>query len=758
GGLVGLNSGTISNCYAQNSVAGDLLYVGGLVGGQLGGQVDHSYSAGAITGASVSKGGLVGGDSGTTEIYISDYWDQQRNPLIEKSIGTQTEDPAVGEIEPKNTAQMRAQATFIGDDTAQGRWDFATIWYVHEGYAYPIFRWSVVSNVDHFVLTLASPQTNGVAFINVCTLAAMDDEDHVITTFDASADNVIFTIDPNNGTITGLGLAGHNVLDQAGDFVDGVANLTSLGIKFTGTAGDHTFTATSVNLKTGDSEVTIVAGALDHFALLLDTPQANAAAFTGTNTLTAQDVSNNVITTYDASVNNVTMTSSSLAGVITGLGSGNNNVLNQGTDFVDGVADLSTMIYTGTAGKYTFTATSADVKAGHIDNITITAGALNYIIIFPKGNTITADETQVFTAEGFDVSGNSRGDVTGATTFSVTAGTGSFNVNTYSPDKVGVITIHGVDGAFGDDASLTVIAGALDHFTFLLSSPQASAVAFTGANTLIAEDAKGNTITTYDASVNNVAITVTPNDGIISGFSLGSTLSAAGDFVNGVADLTSLGMKFTSTVSTFSNGPTRNRSGAHTFTATSADNKIGVSNPIMITAPSFNIDPATLDNNPVFMMISFFFPMVEAATDNAIAGFGFNSLAWQKEEGSYSSKIYVPGKYRTFVSAEDESILGSYDDQGLLGNQTTILPGEKIMMERKVGGKANVASRVKLAGQPDQSAVRADVPSSSKLVGQSEESAVRSDVSFQGEFKTVTMAIDRIFNVTPYHQEKFIMK
>ncbi|MFZ4523745.1 MAG: PKD-like domain-containing protein, partial [Bacteroidales bacterium] len=116
----------------------------------------------------------------------------------------------------------------------------------------------VAGPVDHFVLTLASCQKNGVPFTGTNTLTAYDVNNNICLPFDASANNVSFTAGPADGTISGLGSGSNNVLNQAGDFVNGVANLTS-DLTFTGTLGIHTFTATSANGKTGISgDVTIL--------------------------------------------------------------------------------------------------------------------------------------------------------------------------------------------------------------------------------------------------------------------------------------------------------------------------------------------------------------------------------------------------------------------------------------------------------------------------------------------------------------------
>src|SRR5207245_2068930 len=97
--------------------------------------------------------------------------------------------------------------------------------------------------------------------------------------------------------------------------------------------------------------------------------------------------------------------------------------------------------------------------------------------------------------------------------------------------------------------SITVVNAALNAFTFAAATPQTNAVAFTGTNTLTAIDVYGNPVVGFNASTTNVTITTTL-PGSISGLSGGNVLNAAGDFSNGVADLTSLGIKYTGAVGT----------------------------------------------------------------------------------------------------------------------------------------------------------------------------------------------------------------
>jgi hypothetical protein len=63
GGLVGWNEGTVSNSCSTGSVSGEGHVVGGLVGLNWYGTVNNSYSTGNVTG-SHQVGGLVGGNSG----------------------------------------------------------------------------------------------------------------------------------------------------------------------------------------------------------------------------------------------------------------------------------------------------------------------------------------------------------------------------------------------------------------------------------------------------------------------------------------------------------------------------------------------------------------------------------------------------------------------------------------------------------------------------------------------------------------------
>ena len=123
-------------------------------------------------------------------------------------------------------------------------------------------------------------------------------------------------------------------------------------------------------------------GALDHFAFVAASPQTNGVAFSGTNTLTAQDIGNNTITGFNAATNNVTVTAvSPLTGAVTFTSGATGDVLNTAGDFSSGVANLTTlgMTYTGNATTGTFKATSATgAKTGTSGSVVISSATQTY--------------------------------------------------------------------------------------------------------------------------------------------------------------------------------------------------------------------------------------------------------------------------------------------------------------------------------------------------------------------------------------------
>jgi hypothetical protein len=140
GGMVGFNTGRITNCYSMGSVFGNDI-VGGLVGQDgdwgldptWGGKMLNCYSTSHVVGQS-NTGGLVGLNVWGMIIYNC-FWDIQTS-------GWTTSDGGTG----KTTADMQIASTFLDagwdfvDETDNGTED---IWWIDEGRGYPILSWEL---------------------------------------------------------------------------------------------------------------------------------------------------------------------------------------------------------------------------------------------------------------------------------------------------------------------------------------------------------------------------------------------------------------------------------------------------------------------------------------------------------------------------------------------------------------------------------------------------------------------------------------
>ena len=231
------------------------------------------------------------------------------------------------------------------------------------------------------------------------------------------------------------------------------------------TAGTWTVTGSYLAL-TDNASLTVNAGALDHIVISPDTSTITAGN-TQTYTAEAFDQFNNTLGD---------VTASTAFSIDAGAG-----------------GSWATNIYTSqTAGTWAVTGT----YSGLTDTATlnVNAGALDHIVISPDTSTITASNTQTYTAEAFDQFNNTLGDVTASTAFSIDAGAGgSWATNIYTSQTAGTWTVTGTYSGLTDTASLTVNAGALDH---IVVSPDTSTVTAGNTQTYTAEafDQVNNTL------------------------------------------------------------------------------------------------------------------------------------------------------------------------------------------------------------------------------------------------------------------------
>ena len=253
------------------------------------------------------------------------------------------------------------------------------------------------------------------------------------------------TISPSSATITAGGTQSYTseAFDQYGNLIGDVTFLTFFSMSPDGScvanvcgstvSGDHTVTGTFSG-KSDDADLQIDAAALDHITV---SP--------ATATITAGDTQSYTVEAFDQYGNS--------RGDVTG--STTFTVAPDGSCVANACGSTISGDHTVTG---TFSGKSDDA------DLQIDAAALDHITVSPATATITAGGTQSYTVEAFDQYGNSRGDVTGSTTFTV-APDGSCVANACGSTISGDHTVTGTFSGKSDDADLQIDAAALDHIT-----------------------------------------------------------------------------------------------------------------------------------------------------------------------------------------------------------------------------------------------------------------------------------------------------
>ncbi|MCW2494140.1 IPT/TIG domain-containing protein [Jatrophihabitans sp.] len=126
----------------------------------------------------------------------------------------------------------------------------------------------------------------------------------------------------------------------------------------------------------------------------------------------------------------------------------------------DQVQDACTADTADSDGSFhTVTFTAAD-GATASEQLDVTAGSPQTLVISPDPATAPIDTDRAFTAEAFDAEGNDLGDVTGGTTFTVYGG-GTCSANLCRSGSVGNHVVVGTDGSASGTATFTVTPGAV---------------------------------------------------------------------------------------------------------------------------------------------------------------------------------------------------------------------------------------------------------------------------------------------------------
>jgi len=129
GGFIGVNYGTITDCYAKVNVTGGNGYTGGFAGLNNGGTINRSYSVGIVTGTS-NVGGFAGYDS-SSKVYNS-YYDSDVSGLSD----------TIGGSAPKTTAEMKTMETFSG-------WSITNVTAKTDAYDDGSYMWNIVNTSSY---------------------------------------------------------------------------------------------------------------------------------------------------------------------------------------------------------------------------------------------------------------------------------------------------------------------------------------------------------------------------------------------------------------------------------------------------------------------------------------------------------------------------------------------------------------------------------------------------------------------------------
>ncbi len=395
-----------------------------------------------------------------------------------------------------------------------------------------------------FALSLTSPQTNAGVFTGTNTLTAQDSWGNTVTTFNAAADNVTIVANaPLTGTVSGLGSGGNNILNQAGNFSSGVANLTTLGMKYTGNATTGTFTATSGSGKTGTSgSVTINGGTLDHFSFAtISNPQTAGTAFS--ITVTAQDAGNNTVTSFDANGNKAMLTSTgALTGAPITSAAFTAGVLTQNVTITN--TGNFTITATGSGGNSGITGTSNSFQVNpgsptHLVYLQQPTTAQAGVSIAPPvtvqledaNNNVVTTGTGSTASVGIAILTNpGSGTLSGTTPVNAVAGVATFS--DLSVNKTGTgytlqATSSGLTSVTSNGFNITPAVASKLVFGVQPSNTTAG-VAISPAVSVQVQDQFGN-LTTSTAAV-GIAIVANPSSGTLSGTTPVNAVSGTATF------------------------------------------------------------------------------------------------------------------------------------------------------------------------------------------------------------------------------------
>ena len=402
--------------------------------------------------------------------------------------------------------------------------------------------------------------TVSVAIEDANSNVATHDNTDTVTLAIASGDN------PGSGTLSCTG-------GLTATASSGVASFTGCAITKAGTGYELTAssaTNTSLTAPANANSFNITAGTFTQYGVTVAATATAGTRVTGVK-LTAEDADGNTVTSYTASSQSIAWSGP------TDSPDGTAPTLPTGTvSFKFGVSTTTLNVTFTDAGPQTLTATDTSSLTGSATT-TVSAGALKQYAVGVAATATAGTPVTGVTLTAEDADGNTVTSYTGSesitwsgptdspdgttptlpsSTVSFTSGVSTTALSVTFTDA-GSQTLTAKNGSPTGSAAITVSVGAFTQYGVGVAGTATAGAAVTGV-TLTAEDADGNTITSYTASSQSI------------------TWSGPTDSPDGTTPtLPSSTVSFTSGVSTTALSVTFTDAGSQTLTATDTSSLTG---------------------------------------------------------------------------------------------------------------------------------------------------------------------------------------
>ncbi|MBI1174640.1 MAG: filamentous hemagglutinin N-terminal domain-containing protein [Sideroxydans sp.] len=518
GGLAGENAtgGSITDSYSTGAVQADGANIGGLIGLNSS-TVSNSYTTGRASGGgstSSNIGGFIG--SYTTGTITSSYWDTANSSSVAGTFGAGNSSGATG----RSASQMQQQSSFTS-------WDFTNTWAIYSGHTAPLLRTFMkpltitASNISQTysgsayggglsgaTYSVAGADTSGNLF-NVATPYAGDVQANWVYTPDIWSNQKGYIISYAGGSLTinprVISLTGSRVYDGTSSLAATIFTLSNLApgetLRLSGTG-----TMANKNVGTAKS---VAKG-----SLTLNTITTAGGGWATNYTLTGgtytADITPKALTVSATGISKIydglrtataTLADDRIAGDVLTLAStsaifANKNVANGKAVNVSGIT------VTGTdAGNYTFNTSALTTANITPKALTVSATGVNKIYDGQTTATATLSDDRIAgdvltlasTAASFankNVANGKAVNVSGITVTGTDAGNYTFNTGASTTanitPKAVTLTAPSVSKTYDGGLSYTATAGDLSALAASLvggDTVTAATLAYTDKNT-----------------------------------------------------------------------------------------------------------------------------------------------------------------------------------------------------------------------------------------------------------------------------------